>query len=232
MPNGDVHLQVTSLSQSQVGYFVGFTIQWTGAKNVVGSALKFLRLTVNGRNANDYASPTNPNGAGQVVWESSAAATGGSATPPTTSAQGQAEWQQSFIFPAGRTTDVYLDFTGVGADSLGERGVSPAAFNGSTLRISCNPNGTGGNGSGGNAQGDITFDNQNTPTPAGPPTNTITPAPTLPPTFTFTPGPTSTFTNTPLPTTKAPNTAIPNTPTNTPKPPTPTPNKGSCTDGC
>lgn len=226
MPNGDVRLQVTSTSLTQVGYFIGFSINWSGARTQIPN-LKFLRLTVNGTSANDIPSAANPNGAGTVIWESP---TGGETTSATARNQG---WKQTFIFPAGKTTDVYLDFIGVGADLLSTRGVSPSVFNGSTLRISCYPNGTGGNGTGGvGGSGDITFDNVNTPTPAGPPTNTITPAPTLPPTKTFTPGPTLTPSNTPKPSNTPVNTNTP-VPTQTFTPvPTSTPNFGGCTDRC
>jgi len=206
---------------------VGFTIQWKGALDLV-PALKFGRLSVGGRNGSDVPSATNPNAAGVAIWEG---ANGGATTPPTTANTASPDWLQSYVFPPSSARDVYLHFVGTGADALSARGVPSSAFNGSKLVITCNPDGTGGNGNGGQ-NGEIQFDTQQTPTPAGPPTATPSPAPTNTPQDTKTPKPTST----PAP----PATVGPtNTSTNTPKPPTATavpptltPNLGCGAAGC
>jgi hypothetical protein len=228
MINGDVHLRIRSTSTG-IGYFRGFNIQWQAAKDIVGTSLKFLKLTVNGRNADDVASPSNPNGVGTVIWQS---AVGGTTTIPTVINAGHAEWQQDFIFPAGVTTDVYLDFTGIGAATLAERGVPASAFNGSQFRISCTRTGGGGNGSGTDPEGDISLATNVPPTASGPATKTLTPGPTYTPSNTPKPGPTQTASVVPPP--ASTKTATPTktiTPTPTP-PPTSTPNIKQCTDSC
>jgi hypothetical protein len=232
LQNADVRLIVTN-TKATPGYFLGFIIQWQAALAKVPN-LKLVRVTVGGRGPSDYASPTNPNGQGVVVWENT---TGGTNVSPTNSGNAATgAWQQTYTFPAvppgPSQTSVYLDFVGI-PDSLSDRLVGSDAFNGSLLRISCNPNGgPGQGGTGANYDGDITFDNQPPPTGTVPPPPTITPAPTQPPTATPTKGPSKTPAPTPIPTTPAPATKTP-LPTATQKPPpTPTKNIGGCTDSC
>lgn len=232
LANGDVRLVVTN-SKATPGYFLGFNLQWQAALAKVPN-LKFVRMTVGGRGPSDYASPTNPNGQGVVVWENTVGGTGVSPTNSTNAALGN--WVQTYTFPAvppgPSQTSIYLDFSGVGGESLTNRGVASDAFNGSLLRISCNPNGGPGPGGGANYDGDIHLATQPPPTNTPKPLPTITPAPTKPPTATPTKGPTKTPAPTKVPTTPPP-------PTNTPKatstqkpPPTSTPNIGGCTDSC
>jgi hypothetical protein len=241
LSNGDVQLVVTN-KRANPAYLLGFIIQWQGALTAVPN-LKLVRVTVGGRDPYDYPSPTNPNGTGVVVWENTV---GGDINAPTNSTvASDGTWRQSYAFPPAvqsptqptqftpTQTNVYLDFVGVGGDSLTTRGVASNVFNGSLLRISCNPNGgNGGQGTGGNYDGDITFDTQLPPTNTLPPPPSITPAPTKPPTATYTAAPPKppTLPTTPAPTVTASNTSKP--PTATKPPPTPTFNIGGCTDTC
>jgi len=229
MFNGDVSLNVTNFNKATPGYLVGFIIQWQKVLDKIPN-MKLVRIVVGGRHANDFPSTQNPNGTGVIVWEN---LNGGDTNSPTNSTvAGDGRWVQNFTFPPDRTIPVYLDFVGIDG-MLDSRGVGRDAFNGSILRISCNPNGgPGQGGSGANYDGDITFDENTPPPPTGNPPPTITPAPTQPPTFTPTKGPS----RTPVPTqpsrTPAPATNTPKPSNTPPPPPTPLPDESGCRDSC
>lgn len=229
MFNGDVSLDVTNFNKATPGYLVGFVIQWQKVLEKIPN-MKLVRVVVGGRHANDFPSPQNANGTGVIVWENLNGGDTNSTTNSTVTTDGR--WVQNFTFPPDRTIPVYLDFVGE-EGMLDSRGVGRDAFNGSILRISCNPNGgPGQGGTGANYDGDITFDENTPPPPTGNPPPTITPAPTQPPTNTPTKGPSKT----PVPTqpsrTPAPSTNTPRPSNTPPPPPTLTPDISGCRDSC